>query len=427
MYKNIIIKCFRINILFISIPVLLLLLTACDKDTTQDTSNLEPHSIEQDHKHVESSYVCPMHAQIISTEAGTCPICGMSLVKQTNAHKPALSEKIPVVELTPEIIQTLGIRTETVKKGSLSKTIKTVGYVSYNKHRVKLVRSHTSGWVENLVFRNEGQSVKKGNLMLELYSPEFLAVQEQFIKAQKSDKSDILKKYGQRVESRPTRDYLRYLNVSESLINEIARTGKSKYRIPVYAPQYGVLVRHNVHKHQFITPGYIMFVIADTSSVWVEADIYEHQLPWIRRGLSAQIELQALPGKKWPARVNYIYPELDPQSRTLKVRLLVSTPDGLLKPNMFAQVKIITDPVKDTLIIPREALIVTGERQSVIRNLGNGRFQPVDVRTGLNSGGQVEILSGLQEGDKIVTSGQFLIDSEANLQASFQRLNSSHE
>ena len=420
----VILKFSRPCLLFFSVVLLLLSLTACDQDTAQ---NSEPgqHAVEHKHQQDQSSYICPMHAQIISTEAGTCPICGMALVKQVNTQEKDSDEKIPFVQIQPQIIQTLGIRTDTVKKGSLAKVIKTVGYVRYNQRRLKAVRSHTYGWVENLVFRTEGQSVQKGSLMAELYSPEFLAVQDEFIRAQKQDQSNILKKYGDRVESRPARDYLRYLNVSESLTNEIARTGKSKYRIPVYAPQYGVLVRHNVHKRQFVTPGYVMFVIADTSSVWVEADIYEHQLPWIRRGLSAEVEIQALPGKKWPARVNYVYPELDPQSRTLKVRLLVATPDGLLKPNMFAQVKIFTDPVNDVLLIPREALIVTGERQSVIRDLGEGRFQPVDVRTGLNSEGQVEILSGLQEGDKVVTSGQFLIDSEANLKASFLRLNNS--
>lgn len=406
---------------------ILLILSACDKNSASRTDKPVQSAMEHAQKHIEPGYICPMHAQIISAEAGSCPICGMALVRQPVKSQEPSANDSPVIPIDANIIQSLGIRTAVVKKGSLSKLLKTVGYVKYNKRRVTMVRSQTSGWVENLAFRTEGQMVKKGSLLLELYSPEFLAVQKRFLDAQQKDQSGILKKYGQREESVVSRDHLRYLNVSESLVNEIARSGKPRHRIPVYAPQHGMLVRHNVHKHMFVTPGYPMFAIADMSSIWVEADIYEHQLSWLRRKLSAEVEIQALPGKKWPARVNYIYPELDSRSRTLRVRLLVPTPDGLLRPNMFAQVKIFSDPITDVLLIPREALIVTGERQSVILDRGEGRFQPVDVVTGLHSQGEVEVISGLQEGDRIVLSGQFLIDSEAHLQASFRRLGTPHE
>ena len=167
-----------------------------------------------------------------------------------------------------------------------------------------------------------------------------------------------------------------------------------------------------------------MLVIADLSTVWIEANVYEHQLEWIKRNLSAEIEVKALPGQRFTGHISYIYPELDPKTRTLRVRLLVPNPDQLLKPNMFAEVRIFGGPKKDLLKIPREALIVTGERESVVMDLGNGKYQPVDVVAGMHSNDEVEIISGLKENDRIVSSGQFLIDSEANLQASFSRMNS---
>jgi len=165
-----------------------------------------------------------------------------------------------------------------------------------------------------------------------------------------------------------------------------------------------------------------MFTIADLSRVWVMVDVFEHQLAWLKPGLRAEISVPAYPGKKWDGAVDYLYPDLDPKTRTLRVRLVFPNPDLLLKPNMFADVVIYGGPKTDVLKIPTEALIVTGERESVVTAIGGGRFQPVDVVTGMQEGGEVEILSGLKEGDEIVLSGEFLIDSESSLQASFMRM-----
>ncbi|MEA3275050.1 MAG: efflux RND transporter periplasmic adaptor subunit, partial [Pseudomonadota bacterium] len=172
----------------------------------------------------------------------------------------------------------------------------------------------------------------------------------------------------------------------------------------------------------YVTPRSEIFTIADLARVWVLVDVFEHHVDWIQPGISAEITLPAYPGRLWEGKVDYLYPELGPQSLTLRVRLVFANPEGVLKPNMFAEVKIYGGPKKDVLAVPREALIVTGERESVVRALGDGRFQPVDVVTGMRRGGRVEILSGLQEGDEVVVSGQFLIDSESNVQASFLRM-----
>jgi len=379
-------------------------------------------AVEHAKKHFDVHYVCPMHPKIIKGEAGSCPICGMHLVKKKAIQKDK-NEKYPIVKLTSDIVQKLGVRTERVKTADLAKKIKTVGYVSYNERRLKNIFAATGGWIENLTARRLGLTVSKGQLMMELYSPEFLRVQKEFIAAQKKDKSGNLRKYSDRDESIETRDKLRYMGVPESMMNEIARKGKPKYRLPIYAPMQGEIVEHYIQKHKYIEEDEIMLVIADMTTVWVEANVYEHQLEWIRRGLVADIEVKALPGKKFKGQLTYIYPELDARTRTLKVRILVPNPDRLLKPNMFTEVRINALPKKNILTLPREALIITGERESVILSLGDGKYKPVDIKTGLRSKGRVEILSGLNKNANVVTSGQFLIDSEANLQASFNRLN----
>ena len=396
---------------------LLLAVPGCDRPPAGQAETALEHA----EKHLDPTYICPMHPQIVQNRKGSCPICGMDLVKQ----KPATDQSTrPEIELSAAVIQKMGVRTARVEQGELWKFIKTVGYVGYNERMLSTVSTRTYGWVENLGVRTVGKTVQKGQLLLELYSPDFLETQKEFIEAQKKDQSGTLKKYGARQESVGPRDYLRYLQVPESMANEIARTGQPKHRIPIYAPQHGVIIRHQVKKHMFVEPDYPMFVIADLSSVWVEVDVYEHQLDWIQLGLPTEIEVQALPGQRFEGQLVYIYPELDPKTRTLKVRLLVNNPELKLKPNMFAQVRIYGGPKKDVLKIPREALIVTGERESVILDLGHGKFKPVDVTTGMRSQGEVEILKGLKKGQKIVVSGQFLIDSEASLQASFRRFGS---
>ncbi|MEJ2140913.1 MAG: efflux RND transporter periplasmic adaptor subunit [Gammaproteobacteria bacterium] len=406
-------------VIFHILAIVTIALSACSKDEGVPADKPET-AIEHAKKHLDVRYVCPMHPKIVKDQPGkNCPICGMALVeKKIDLSKTAY----PSVTLSADVIQKMGVRTTTVEKGQLWKFIKTVGYVTYNERRVKTISVGTAGWVENLSVRTLGLLVKEGQLLLELYSPEFLEVQKAFIAGQKKDKSGTLKKYGARKESVGPRDHLRYMGVSESLMNEIARKQKARHRLPIYSPMYGTIIRHNIHKNMYVYNDFPMFTIADLTTVWVEANVYEHQLEWIKRGLKAEIEVKALPGKQFDGQLTYIYPELDPKTRTMRIRLLVPNPDKLLKPNMFAEVRIFGGPKKNILSLPREALIVTGERESVVLDMGNGKYQPVDVVTGMHSQGKVEILSGLKESDQVVVSGQFLIDSEANLQASFSRM-----
>lgn len=414
----------RIVRVFLNVALCLLLvvqLTGCDKSPAKTDAKSGTKTPIQPIAQNLPTYVCPMHPNVIRHHPGHCPICGMDLVRK-DADKKA--DVHPVVDLSPDVIEKLGVRTARVVRGDLPRTIRTVGYVAYDRDLVSDVSVATAGWVENLSKKRIGLRVNKGELLVSLYSPEFLRVQKQYLAAQKKDKSSVLRKYSARRQSVEPRDQLRYMGISDSLAYDIARSGKPLFRIPIYAPRYGEIVKYNVKKDQFIPANYAMFTIADLSYVWVYADVYEHQMEFVRRNLRAEVEVNAFPGERFKAHVYYIDPELDPRTRTLKVRLLVSNPHWQLKPNMFADVHIFDDPQSDVLKIPREALIVTGRRESVILDRGNGHFQPVDVVAGMTSGDEVEIKSGLKEGEKVVVSGQFLIDSEANLQASFARFGS---
>jgi Cu(I)/Ag(I) efflux system membrane fusion protein len=199
-------------------------------------------------------------------------------------------------------------------------------------------------------------------------------------------------------------------------------TRRPRADIPIKAPQGGVITLHNASEGMYAEPRDRLFTIVDLSEIWVMVDIYEHQIAWVRPGLKAEIHTAAYPGRNWEGVVEFVYPEVHPTTRTLRVRLEFPNPDELLMPNMFVEAVIFGGPKQDVLIIPREALIVTGEREAVVKALGDGRFQPVEVVTGMWRGDSVEVLSGVDEGDEIVTSGQFLIDSESSLRASFLRM-----
>jgi len=414
-----------------------LILTGCgsgEQEQEQETA------LEHSKKHLNAKYVCPMHPQIVRGEPGNCPLCGMNLVKKIvqTAPKPEVKKnnnkhsghkmnkmqmdkkKHPTVTIRPEIIQRLGIKTTSVKQGSLSRMIKTVGYVAYNEEKLVHVHPRSTGWVEKLNVRSEGDVIKRGQSLLELYSPEILEAQQDFLVALRIKSSRSLglnrKQYKNAIRNR-----LRLLGVPEDTIKQIERKNKSINTVPIFAPQSGTVTALNIREGMYVTPSSEMFDIVDLSKIWVIVDVFEHQLDWVKKGLKTEMRVPALPGRVWKGKVDYVYPELEPKTRTLKVRLSFDNPKGLLKLNMFAQVTIHAKPKRRVLKIPRQALIVTGNREAVIRALGKGRFKPVNVKTGMRSNGQVEILSGLRNRQRIVLSGQFLIDSESNLQASFLR------
>ena len=405
-----------------TVPIILLavVLTACDGSGPSESLEAAPAETAVEHaaKHLNPKYVCPMHPQIVRDQPGTCPICGMTLVEKSVEAESAAR---PAVTVASEVLQSMGVRTARVVRDTLSRQIRTVGRVDYDETRLAHVHPRAEGWIERLEVRAEGDPVRRGQALAELYAPQILSAQVDFLIA--------LDQGGQKASAASldkTRNLLRLLDVPEAAISRLQRDRQTTNTVPVLAPIDGVVTQIGVREGMFVAPSTDMYTIADLGQVWVKVDVFEHQLAWVRSGLRAAMRVPAYPGRVWEGRLDYVYPELDPRSRTLAVRLVFPNPDGALKPNLFADVVIEGEPRRNVLSLPREAVIVTGEGESVIRALGGGRFRPVEVSTGMKGGGKVEVLAGLEEGEEVVVSGQFLIDSEASLQASFRRLSGGH-
>ena len=407
-------------------------------------------ALQHTEKHLDPKYVCPMHPQIIRDKPGNCPICGMDLIKKEAEQSTSSGEKkilywvapmdpayrrdepgkspmgmdlVPVydegdgtdVRISAAVENNMGVRTGIVERKKLWRRIDTVGYVDFDENKISHIHIRSKGWIEKLVVQSEGVRVKKGQLLFDLYSPELVNAQEDYLQAVRT---------GNKFLRGAARERLLALGISEKQIKEISRKNRVDQFVSVYAPQDGIVAKLMVREGMYITPMMEVMSLADLSTIWILAEVFESQANWVKEGQPADVKLSYVPGREWEGKVEYIYPSLNQKTRTLKVRLRFDNPDEVLKPNMFADVSIYGGAKKDVLIIPREALIRAGASERVILAVGKGRFRPAKVVVGIESGDWIEIKSGLTEGDRVVTSGQFLIDSEASLKASLQRMQS---
>ena len=355
-------------------------------------------------------WIAPMDANYRRDKPGKSPM-GMDLVP---VYADASAADGGYVSIAPEMVQNLGVRTAVAERSRLWRGIDTVGYVDYDESKVSHIHLRTEGWIEDLVVQSEGERVKQGERLFSLYSPELVNAQEEFVQALKMGNAGL---------TRASRDRLAALGISASQIKRLEKDRKPSQTVPVYAPQDGVVASLSVRDGMYIKPATRVMSLADLSSVWLLAEVFERQADWVKVGQPTEVKLAFLPGRTWEGKVEYIYPSLDAKTRTLKTRLRFDNPDEILKPNMYADVKIFGGPKDDVIVIPVEALIRTGREQRVVLSLGDGRFESRSVSAGIESGDWVEILDGIEPGDTVVTSGQFLIDSEASLKASMTRMN----
>ena len=431
-----------------------LVISACSNDEMSSgspgTDARQETAVEHAKKHLDPKYVCPMHPNIIKDEPGSCPICGMDLVLKEaeeeeevapgerkilyyrHPHNPTITSDKPMkdemgmdyvaiyddgggvsVKISPAVENNMGVRTARAEKDKLWRRVETVGYVDVDENKISHIHLRTQGWIDKLLVKSDGERVKKGQLLFEVYSPDLVNAQEEYLQALGT---------GNRRLIIASKERLIALGVSERQINELKSKRKVKQYVQVYAPQDGIVDKLNVREGMFVMPQAEIMSLADLSTVWILAEVFERQVEWIREGQPAEVKLSYLPGHKWEGKVEYVYPSLNPKTRTLKVRLRFENHGESLKPNMFANVTIYAGPTDETIIIPREALIRTGSDERVILSVGKGRYQPRKVVAGIESGDFVEIKGGLSEGEMVVTSGQFLIDSEASLKASLKRM-----
>ena len=353
-------------------------------------------------------WVAPMDPNYRRDKPGKSPM-GMDLIPFYSS--PDESENS--VTISPVVVQNLGVRTTEAELARLWRGIDTVGYVDYDESKVSHIHLRTEGWIEKLAVQSEGERVKKGDFLFDVYSPKLVNAQEELVTALATGNSGLI---------RATKERLSALGISGSQISQLEKTKKVKQRISIYAPQDGVVSVLAVREGMFVKPSQKVMKLGDLSSVWLLAEVFERQSQWVDVGQDAEVTLSYLPGQSWQGKVEYIYPSLDPKTRTLKVRLRFENPGERLKPNMYANVKIYGGAKVNTTVIPLEALIRSGREERVIISLGDGRFEARDVKAGIESGNFIEILEGVEPGEEVVTSGQFLIDSEASMRASLKRM-----
>jgi len=419
------------------------------------------HAAEQ-----KTIYTCSMHPQIVQDEPGTCPICGMDLVpkkvggsaeKQTAggataaksnegrkikywvapmdptyvSDKPGKSpmgmDLVPVYEdeakstgtavtIDPVVVQNMGVRVATVERGQISRRVRTVGTVDVAESLVSVVNLRYSGWIERIFVDETGVRVRKGEALFSVYSPELVSAQEEYLLAIRSSGKDS-------PLARSARNRLAFWDLSNKQIANIEARGKALRTLTVVAPRAGYVLHKNVVQGARVEAGHDLYRIGDLDKIWVNADVYEFDAPWVSLGDPATMELSFQQGKTYAGKVSFIHPTLNMKTRTLTVRLEFDNPGLRLKPGMFATVEISSQRKSDVLTVPTEAIIRTGTRQLVFITPKLGRYEVRKITTGLvGDNNATEVLSGLEEGERVVVSGQFLLDSESQLQEAIEKL-----
>jgi RND family efflux transporter MFP subunit len=407
-------------------------------------------------------YTCGMHPQVVQDHPGNCPICGMKLTpvrkqggkagaqasgeRKVQYYKSTMMpgeisptprkdsmgmDMVPVYEgeaaaagastiaIDPVTTQSMGIRTALLTRGPLRRLIRTVGVIDYDETSLSDVTTKFKGWVEKLHVNATGQLVMRGEPLFDIYSPELYSSQKEYLlaldQATNTPGSDSLK------TSALTK--LKFFDISDAQIAELERTRQPSKTLTVVAPQDGFVMEKMVVQGQMVDAGIKTYRLADLGLVWVQAQIYEQDLPYIRLGQEVTVTLSYLPDREFRGRVTYIYPNIDEKTRTAKVRMEFHNPGYFLKPGMFASVHVISELEPSVLLVPDMAVLRSGEKNTVFVALEEGKFEPRAVVLGLQAQNDMyQVISGLKDGDRIVTSGQFMLDSESQLREAIQKM-----
>jgi len=350
-------------------------------------------------------WTCGMHPWVILPEPGLCPICHMDL---TPLDPSKLRGEIAI---DPVVVHNIGVRIAPVTMGPLVQTVRTVGTIVHDERTVREINLRFEGWIEKLHVDFTGQHVHEGEALFDIYSPDLLTAQQ-----------DLLLAIGQPELERSSRERLANYGMTSAQIDDVIKRGSVSRAISYLSPVTGHVITKNVLEGMHVSPGTALYRIADHRHVWVNVAVYESQLPMIEVGTPALMRLPFLPNEVREGKVVFVQPHLDAQSRQLEVRLEFDNADLLLKPGMFATIELLPKAQSDVVLVPREAVITTGTRNIAFVSLGEGRFEPRDVKIGSSSDGQIQILEGLEPGEMVVTSGQFLLDSESRMREALAKM-----
>lgn len=411
----------------------------------------------------ESLYQCPMHPEVVDSRPGECPICGMDLMPvrkeaPSSAEReilywyapmdptyirdePGLSpmgmELVPKyadhaagaggsgeVRIDPVQVQNIGVVTSAARTERIARRSNTVGILDFNAEKVTWINTKFEGWLEKVLINYVGQEVRKGEPLFEIYSPELVTTQEEYLRAleYKASLANSQREGArQQAESllKSSRERLRYWDISEAQIEALEISRRVERRITVTSPVDGTVaeVMQDALEGMRVRPGMNLYKIADLSTVWVHADVYESDLPWIRKNQPAIVSFRNDPGRVYRGTVLFLYPEVSRETRTLKLCVEMPNPGGRLRPGMYADVVIEGPPLPGAVVVPQSAVIRTGERSIIFVGLGDGRFDPREVTLGIHGeGDSIQVLSGIREGEMVVTQAQFMLDSESRIQ-----------
>ena len=424
-------------ILFSGATLIALFAAACSKPATQHLSK-------------KTLYTCSMHPQVIQDRPGNCPVCEMKLVavredvSAQNAHRKIKyykstmllgeisqtprkdsmgMEMVPVYEgeeetstinVDPATVQKMGVRTSAVTKGPLRRLIRTVGVIDYNETALADVTTKFRGWIEQLSVDSTGQQVRKGEPLFNVYSPDLYSAQNEYVLALNRE-SPVLKE--------SARQKLKLFDVSEDQIAALEKTRRAQRTVRVDAPIDGIVVEKKVVQGQMVEAGMKLYRLADLGIVWVQSQVYEQDLAFLKPGQDAEVSLSYLPDRKFSGKVTYIYPTVDEKTRTARVRMEFHNPGLFLKPGMFATAELRAELEPDAVLVPDSAVLRSGDKSTVFVALDGGRFEPRDIRLGARGeDNQYQVLAGLKEGERVVTSGQFMLDSESQLREAIQKM-----
>ncbi len=360
-----------------------------------------------------TKWTCPMHPHYIADEFGSCPICGMDLVKLQTNQEPVgttSSEKRTVITIAPEVIQNMGVRLAPAEASRFGRLVRSFGIVQANERTQTDITARVEGWVETLKVTAVGDEVEADSLLFELYSPQLIVSQ-----------NDYLRSRGSRTATNRGLSQLRSFGVQKKALDQIKGLKRPMDRVPFYASQKGTIAELHLRQGTYVKRGMMLAKIQDYSTVWLMVSVAEKDLGFIGKKTRATVTFPNLPSRKVEAMVDYIYPTIDAKTRTGQVRLVLDNPDGLLRPGGYADVVLEVGSEQRTAVLS-EAVLKNGEGRFVVVSLGKGRFEPRSVETGLISGRWTEVTSGVKPGESIVVSGQFLLDSESALRESFRKL-----
>lgn len=376
-----------------------------------------PNSIAESTKNSNSEpdilyWVAPMDANYRRDKPGQSPM-GMDLIPVYKESSSSDNTEPGIIKISPEVVNNLGVRTSKAEYKTLNTQIKTVGYVQYDEDRLVHIHPRVEGWVDKLYVKAAGNPIENGQPLYDLYSPQLVNAQQELVLVLNRNNKRLIEASEER---------LRALQLTSAFIQKLKKTKKIQQTVTFYAPQSGVVDNLNIREGFYVQPGTTLMSIGQLDEVWVEAEIYERQTSLVAAGQQVTMTMDYLPREIWQGTVDYVYPTLDEKTRTARVRLRFANPNEHLKPNMFAQVIIHAPPSSKYLVVPNEAVIRTGSQNRVVVALGDGHYKSISIELGRSDTVNSEIIDGLTAGDLVVTSAQFLLDSESSKTSDFKRM-----